>query len=306
MIIIEGPDGGSKSTLVNFIQKHSELPVIKPFYPKVNQLRYYLTSPAQYANSYLERYYISELVYPRFKANRDPLPIHAQYMIEAGLLPFSPIIIYCRPEEQVILNNIKTRGDDYISPEEVNKMITTYDNIISNSYIANIPYDYNKDNQKILMEQVEYFYFSRLKKASLLKKYMSSGNYFEEGVPMFIGDIQSDSNIGRGILRASLGEYDENEYLHEALLDSGFYEDYEMPYFTNWNKWEGNDTLNKKSLEEEIEIVKPNVIICLGEKVRKKAGIGETIADPLSIKKEYNREIYTQYIESIKKKINEH
>ena len=57
MIIIEGPDAAGKSTLVKWIRENTSIGVMKPYYPKVNQLSYYLHTPSHYSGHFLERYY---------------------------------------------------------------------------------------------------------------------------------------------------------------------------------------------------------------------------------------------------------
>ena len=301
MILIEGTDNSGKSSLVEYIKSRSNIPVVKPFYPKINQLSYYLHSPSNYANFYLERYYISELVYPQFKSNRIQMVSHAQYLIEAGLMPFSPIIIYVRPSNETIKENMLSRGDDYISMEEVDQMIYFYDKTIENSYLPIFKYDYKKMDIQDFLSCVENLHKIRFEISKKFQKYMSSGNIYESGSIMFIGEIPSNLSIGKGYVRAFISDKGSSEFLHKCLYDVEIYPKEQMPYFTNWNKWEGNETLNFKSIQEEIGLLKPRKIICLGKEIRKKLGTGEVLDHPAYIKRfKSNPENYKEYIEKIR------
>ena len=299
MIIIEGPDNSGKSTLVDYIRKHSKIGLLKPFYPKKNQLNYYLHSPAHYANYYLERYYISELVYPQFKPNRVQMEPWHQYLIEAGLMPFSPIILYVRPSKETILENMNIRGDDYIKLEEVDQMVHFYDEIIENSYLPSFNYDYKGNNLKEILNVVESLHELKQYRALRLQKYLSAGTYDALSPIMFIGEMPSDHSIGQGFIRAFISNTGSSEFFHKCLYDAGYYPNEMMPYFTNWNKCENNDTLNLRMLNDEIAIVNPRKIVCLGEEIRKKAGVGETIFHPSYIKR-FGMKGYESYIQDLK------
>jgi hypothetical protein len=303
MIIIDGPDGGSKSTSVEYIKTHSDIPVVKPFYPKQDQLSYYLHSSAHYAPFYLERYYTSELVYPQFKEGRDQMQPWHQYLIEAGLMPFAPVILYARPEKETILENIHVRGDDYIKIEEIDQMIHYYDEVMDNTYFPVFNYDYKQNNLDAIIKLIEDIHRIRQEKSLKLQKFMSSGNYYEEGCIMFVGDMPSNYSIGKGFVRAFISNTGSSEYFHHCLFDAGVYPTKQMPYFTNWNKCEGNDKLNMKALVKEIAIVKPRKIICLGESIRNKVGFSsDFIFHPAYIKR-FKQSEYKEYIQQLKEKM---
>ena len=309
MIIIEGPDNAGKSTLVDFIRHHSKLGLIKTFYPKQNQLSYYIHTPAQYANFYLERYYISELVYPEFKPGRAKMKPWHQYLIEAGLMPFAPVILYVRPSRDTIIENMKRRGDDYVSLDEVDLMLDTYDRKIENSYVPNFKFDYKEiksyPETQDFLDFLENHHLFLQSEASRYQKFLSSGDWNAPSPIMFIGDMPSKQSIGNGFIRAFSSPTGSSEFLHECLYKAGCYPDHLMPYFTNWNKCEDNDRLNAKMLEEELKLVNPRAIVCLGEEIRKKVGEGETIHHPSYIKR-FKSKDYEFYIDDIKRILNNH
>jgi hypothetical protein len=299
MIIIEGPDAAGKSTLVEYIKKNSKLELIKPFYPKQDQLKYYLLSPSNYSSCWLERYYISELVYPQFKPNRAKMQPWHQYIIEAGLMPFAPTIIYVRPSKDTIKENILSRGDDYIYPDDVDKMVECYDRTIDNSYLPVFNYDYKTEDPSKFINYIVSHYIWRLEKAKKLQKFLSSGNYYEEGSVMFIGDMPSNQSIGNGFIRAFISNTGSSEFLHKCLFDAGVYPSEQMPYFTNWNKWEDNNKLNLQSIQEEIDIIKPKKIVCFGKEIKNMLGTGEVIEHPAYIKR-FKSKDYSLYTDKIK------
>jgi len=75
-----------------------------------------------------------------------------------------------------------------------------------------------------------------------------------------------------------------------------------MPYFTNWNKCEGNDKLNRRALEEELLFVKPRKVIFLGKSLQEKFGRGESICHPAYVKR-FKQGQYKEYIQELKEKM---
>jgi thymidylate kinase len=304
MIIIEGPDGAGKSTLVQYIRRELGRIVIKPYYPKVNQLSYYLHSGPLYNDYFLERYYLSEVVYPRFKKNREPMEDWKQFMIESALYQYAPVIFYLRPSRETILENIKVRGDDYVSIEEVDLMIEEYDKAIQRSHIPSIRYDFKSDNVDEKIGEALDLHRENYELTEYFHQFLSAGNCLKEEGIMFIGDEPSNKSVGEGFIRAFLSDKGSPALLHEILWKAGVY-DTEMPYFTNWGKGFDNDHDRFVALNEEIKRLNPRKIICLGKEVAEKCGIGGGVIEHPSYVKRFSYNNYEWYINKIKGLVNE-
>lgn len=298
MIIIEGPDAAGKTTLVKWIRENTDIGVMKPFYPKVNQLSYYLHTPAHYYGHFLERYYLSEFVYPRFKKNRDAMEPWKQYIMEAAILPYAPVILYLRPEKETIIENIRTRGDDYVSENEVDEMLKWYDWAVGRSHIPHVKYDFKNDDLEEVLEKVMGLHIEQAFVCDNNRYFLSSGSLAQEGGIMFIGEDPSDKSVGEGYIRAFISHKGSSAFLHEMLYEAGIY-DKEMPYFTNWGKGLDNDKDKKEILENEISYLKPRKIICLDKKIHEKVGQGEYIEHPAYVKR-FSSKDYSWYIEKLK------
>ena len=303
MIIIEGPDGAGKSTLVNHIRENTEFSVRKPYYPKKEQHAYYLHTGALYSGYFLERYYLSEVVYPRFKLNREPMEDWKQYQIEASLMQYSPVILYLRPDKETIIKNINTRGDDYVSEDEVDRMLVEYDAAIDRSHIPVVTFDFTKDDMDEKIRQALDIHIKGLEIAHHMDQYLGAGNISLPGGLMFIGEDPSDKSIGEGYIRAFISHRGSSAFLHESLYKAEVYDD-EMPYFTNWGKGFDNDDDKIKALNEEIAIIEPRQVICLGKEVFAKVGQGICIEHPSFVKR-FSSKDHQFYIDKIKQIANE-
>ena len=288
MIIIEGPDAAGKTTLVKWIRENTEIGVQKSYYPKVNQLSYYLHSSTVYGGFFQERYYLSEIVYPRFKKNREPMEEWKQFLIEASLMQNGPVILYLRPEKETILENLRTRGDDYISEEEVDDMLYWYDWAIDRSHIPHITFDFKKDNMEDVVEEAIALHIDSEDEANPYKYFLSSGSIQENGI-MFIGEDPSDKSIGEGFIRAFISDKGSSAFLHESIAKAGIY-DKEMPYFTNFGKGFDNDEDKLTVLNNEIDYLKPRKIICLDKKIHQKIGQGEYLEHPAYVKRFHSKD----------------
>jgi thymidylate kinase len=306
MIVIEGADASGKSTFINYIRNELGRTVVKPYYPKVNQLSYYLHSGSLYNQYILERYYLSEVVYPRFKANRPAMEDWQQYLIEASLYQYAPVIIYLRPERETIIQNIQTRGDDYISVDEVDRMLREYDAAIGRSFIPSIWYDYKKDDPEKIIQEATRLHSEIYEMTEYFHRYLSSGNCISEGGVMFIGDDPSNKSIGEGYIRAFISDKGSPAFLHRILCEAGVYKK-EMPYFTNWGKGFDNEGQKRNALSSEIERLNPRKIICLGTEIYKSVdlpGASVCIEHPSYVKRFHSKN-YQWYINKIKQLVNE-
>lgn len=298
MIIIEGPDSSGKSTLVKWIRDNTLHSIVKPYYPKREQLSYYLHTGAFYRGSFLERYYLSEIVYPRFKLNRPVMESWKQFLIEASLQPYAPVIIYARPPKDIVLECLKNRGDEYVSPEEVEEMLNIYDWAIERSHIPVVRYNFDKDDPKEIIEITKEIYLKRKNLSGYFYPFLSSGDFYKSHPIMFIGDEPSNTSMGDGYIRAFISPNGSSSFLHKSLYAAGIYSR-EMPYFTNWGKGFDNDRDRRDSIEREIEVLRPKKIICLGKEIRDKVGRGEVLEHPSYVKRFYSKD-YQWYIEKLK------
>lgn len=301
MIIIEGPDAAGKTTLVKWIRDNTKMGVMKPFYPKVNQLSYYLHTPAHYSGHFLERYYLSEFVYPRFKKNRVAMEEWKQFIMEAAIMPYAPVILYLRPEKETIIENLRTRGDDYISEDEVDDMLKWYDWAVERSHIPHVKFDFKKDDMEEVLEKVMDIHIENDWDCNNHRYFLSSGNLNSTDGIMFIGEDPSDKSVGEGYIRAFISDKGSSAFLHEVLYKAGVY-DKEMPYFTNWGKGLDNDEDKLAILKNEIEYLNPRKIICLDKKIYKKVGQGEYLEHPAYVNRFHSKD-HQWYIDKIKELI---
>lgn len=312
MVLIEGMNSSGKSTLINYFKKLG-YSTIKPFYPKINQLKYYLHSGVYYQNYFLERYYISELVYPIIKKDRVKMKEYEQFLIEASLYSYNPIILYLRPSIQTIKKNIKYRKNSYISKDEIETLLEAYDLIVGRSRFPVFTYDYQKDNIDDVMEKLMKMLNDREKRTELFKPYLGSGNCYTKNSLMFIGEIPSNNSIGNGFIRSFISDSGSSPFFHKCLYEAGIYEK-EMPYFTNFYKFskEEEKALDKNliSLVEEINHLNPRKIICLGslpiEKIKNMLDNYniEQIEHPSFIKR-FKSSDYQFYTDKLKKLAND-
>lgn len=301
MIIIEGGDCTGKSTLVKYIKEKTELRVIKPYFPKINQLSYYLHTPSMYSGSFLERYYLSELAYPQFKTGRNIMPPWAQFQIESAILPFSPVIIYLRPKKETIIKNLNNRGDDYITSNDIDLMLHFYDELIKKTFIPVINYDFEEDNISEKIDEALYRHHYMKAKAYELMPNLYTGSIEKNGI-MIIGNNPSQEDIGNGYIRAFSSNSDNSSFIHKTLWDAGVYNN-SMPYFTNWGKGFDNEDDSIRSFMREIEILNPRKIISFGVSIPKKLDLKyDKLYNLCKIDMLKNNDIYsyTQLVKEIK------
>lgn len=109
MIIIEGPDNAGKSTLAEKLSKALNIPVIHSVRPekgwKEKDVLYHSTWQLRPQEAILDRVYaISEYVYGRVIRGKTALgELHSEALFDLYNRPY--LIIYCRPDDNVILDN---------------------------------------------------------------------------------------------------------------------------------------------------------------------------------------------------------
>lgn len=165
MVILEGPDGGGKSTLATLLSTALGFPVIhtggplesrEEFNSRVEEFS--LNAPKH--NMILDRTpYISELVYPHL-ANR--VPFCSIEELKNVISFVDPIIIYCRLSSSFRMREKMTLVPKvYKTPEYKNKVLTNhlfltdrYDNLMESLGEDVIWYDWEEEKTEILVGQI--------------------------------------------------------------------------------------------------------------------------------------------------------
>jgi len=153
MIIIEGPDNSGKSTLGAYLQKNLQVPLvhsIKPD-PAWNFSQALEQSIMQLLPQRLIRdrtYAISEYVYgPICRGGSALGPMHQKAL--ENLMHYGHLIIYCRPPDNVILNNGDREQMEGVVENHL-AIIHRYDRLINElescGVLKVIKYDYTKSS----------------------------------------------------------------------------------------------------------------------------------------------------------------
>lgn len=163
MIIIEGPDNAGKSTLAAYLSTVFKLPIHHPGGPPASKEE--TEERCKFALDNHDKFifdrtpFISEPVYCVLRSEDS-------YIAEAKELyarfeSLQPVVIYCRPPDNYVLN-MKSHGvKDYDSPSHIaalmskqKVLLTIYDNLMK--ALPNIRYDYTSDGIYTLTERVKH------------------------------------------------------------------------------------------------------------------------------------------------------
>jgi hypothetical protein len=182
-------------------------------------------------------------------------------------------------------------------------MLVEYDAAIDRSHLPVVTYDFTTDDMDEKVREAIEIHTKSLEIAQHMDQFLGAGNIYETEGLMFIGENPSDKSVGEGYIRAFLSHRGSSAFLHEVLTEAGIYNE-EMPYFTNWDKGFDNDGDQMTALQEEIKVLQPRKIICLGKEVSEKVQMGVSIEHPAFVKRFCSKK-YEFYIEKIKQIANE-
>lgn len=145
MIIIEGCDGTGKSTLAHKLALELSLEYTKENKPLYDGFNYYLdrSLDTNLDNNILDRFHLGEYVYPQIKIqeNRKPLTFPQIHLIENVLLSKGTILILADTSKDFILNTFRTRGEEYVFENEVDKIVELFNEVYEQSLLPKIKYD---------------------------------------------------------------------------------------------------------------------------------------------------------------------
>jgi adenylate kinase family enzyme len=157
MIIIEGPDGSGKSTYIDKLSKYFNIPVAHSGGPQQSEIEITnrIEDQIEDPNKLVLRDrspIISERIYGTLLDRNSIMKddkVFNRYLYH--LLSFHPVIIYCRPPNEVLFNMSNHQPGMFDTEEhfhEVNKrqkeIVAKYDEIFNN--IPHYKYDYTSTN----------------------------------------------------------------------------------------------------------------------------------------------------------------
>lgn len=155
-LIIEGPDGAGKSTLIKQLRKYrpfitvalgGPVPTLETMV-KVLQTYARLTQHAEVPIVFDRNPLISEPIYSHLLDRPSMLP--DLFETTAPVLAFPYPIVYCRPPRSVICDNIMKNEQLPGVVERIGTLIRSYDDLMAT--ISHRRYDYTKNHISEILE----------------------------------------------------------------------------------------------------------------------------------------------------------
>lgn len=148
-IIVEGPDGAGKTTLIEELLKSYPGAISKHFG--------HIPNPDEYWSIYAEaieennnktvvifdRSWYSDMVYgPVMRNKLEMSPIHARMLDALVVANGGGMIIYCTAKTDILWKRCKARGETYItSIEQLNAISQTYEDVMDLAKLPVIRYN---------------------------------------------------------------------------------------------------------------------------------------------------------------------
>ena len=167
VIIVDGCDCSGKSFLVHSLGKAfpgitiklTRRPVKKDK-EEIGQYKSYVYSILDYINHnrqtkniILDRFFSSELVYSKVKRKYEAFDDGAYIRMEKSILPLPHLYVYCNPKTGVIVDRLRSRGDDYIVESDVKELVARYNRFFRLTKMNKIKLDTSKPVEE-LVEQI--------------------------------------------------------------------------------------------------------------------------------------------------------
>lgn len=152
--ILEGPDGGGKSTLARSLA--SKRGVTVHFGLLDNLFENYLQVTRFIDPVLCDRLHLSEQAYGPSVRGKDALPASQRRMLERVLLSKQAVVILCLPPVEVCLKAFNSRPEtEYLQKEELLRAVyARYDTQLTTD-LPTVSYDYTSNKVAELLEKVE-------------------------------------------------------------------------------------------------------------------------------------------------------
>jgi thymidylate kinase len=162
LIIVEGPDGAGKSTLVKRLMDavlahspdekldilHAGPPTKHPFDEYETPLQDY--QPGTQRTVICDRWHLGEAVYPNVLGRHTRWSHAVSQHIETFLCNLGAIVIYMEPPLPLLIARLTARGDDLIAPHQLREIIAGYDFVIRQSMLPVLRYSKQVDDFDIM------------------------------------------------------------------------------------------------------------------------------------------------------------
>lgn len=149
IIILEGPDGGGKTTLAAQLSNQTGYPIVRRGYPKTNEekqqmLQEYIDIIKKGKNVIFDRSWYSEIVYGPIMRDDSVITYPAMYELERLLAKAGAIVIYCTGAKNTLWKRCQKRGEDYIVSRDIfDSICDAYDEVMDMPhYIPILKYVY--------------------------------------------------------------------------------------------------------------------------------------------------------------------
>ncbi|MBI2020109.1 hypothetical protein HYS94_01695 [Candidatus Daviesbacteria bacterium] len=260
-IIITGCDKTGKSFLARELSKRLYFPVINRLVPKQNIFIECIDTLTELKSPMIiDRFHIDEEVYGPIKRGKSRFDFRQYKIIELLMLMLKTVNVYCIDSESSIQSRINlSKENEYISSNEVNIILRSYDNCLRTSILTWNTYKLGDDISP-LVSLIQKQTLNLRRRLNFLS-YRTIGNLL--GSILIVGDRYGDKLLPPLI---PFGNNEPGLRLFLALEKSNLsWSDIIITNSIKLNKNEiGLEIDNKKALIEECSLPNIKVIVCLG------------------------------------------
>ena len=224
LFIVEGCDKSGKTTLSKKLVAQFNAEYIKfsqPKKPPYEEYKDFIKSVDPNKNYVLDRYAYGELVYGPIYRGKSGLTEAQLHYLELLLLPYYPIVVYCRTNvKQVKANFIKDK-EEFTRLSDINKIHTAFDRVFSNTVTPVYKYDYIKDlDHAKVLDALGLARMMEHNSAAL--SHIATKSYLGSSSPyvLFVGDNKNPKRKHLGIFESASG-YFLLDVVHK-IVDLGF------------------------------------------------------------------------------------
>lgn len=161
--IVEGTDCAGKSYLIESLSKEHPAIIIKntvrPMSGMPDQIQEYrrqiyailgfISTHHKEKSFILDRSFMSELAYS-FKRNYDAFNDPTYKHLEKLLASLPHLYIYCNPGHDIILERLRSRGDDFMVEEDIERLIERYNRFFRETKLNKLELDTSKSIKTLL------------------------------------------------------------------------------------------------------------------------------------------------------------